>query len=128
MVRIAAAAPFPFAFPPAHTAVMMIDMQRDFLEPGGFGESLGNDVSQLRRTIEPLRGLLTACRGVGMPVIVTFDSPVAKDRRRVVEENLHVTVKTEEASATPAAKTDAAPDQEPKDAARSESSKSGGGA
>ncbi len=37
-------------------------MQRDFLEPGGFGEMLGNDVSQLRRTIEPNRRLLAAWR------------------------------------------------------------------
>ena len=40
----------------------VIDMQRDFLEPGGFGEMLGNDVSQLRRTIEPNRRLLAAWR------------------------------------------------------------------
>ena len=46
-------------------------MQRDFLEPGGFGESLGNDVSQLRRTIEPLAALLAACRAAGLPVIHT---------------------------------------------------------
>ena len=37
------------------TALVIIDMQRDFLEPGGFGEMLGNDVAQLRRTIEPTR-------------------------------------------------------------------------
>ena len=42
------------------TALLVIDMQRDFLEPGGFGESLGNDVGQLRRTIAPLAALLAA--------------------------------------------------------------------
>ena len=49
------AEPYPFSFDPAHAALLIIDMQRDFLEPGGFGEMLGNDVSQLRRTIEPNR-------------------------------------------------------------------------
>ena len=42
----------------SHTALMVIDMQRDFLEPGGFGESLGNDVSVLRKAIAPCRELL----------------------------------------------------------------------
>jgi nicotinamidase-related amidase len=49
----------------------MIDMQRDFLEPGGFGEMLGNDVAQLRRTIEPNRRLLAAWRAAGLQVIHT---------------------------------------------------------
>ena len=48
-----AAEPFDLDFNPATTALVIIDMQRDFLEPGGFGESLGNDVSLLRKTIEP---------------------------------------------------------------------------
>ena len=65
------ARPYPFTFDPASTALLVIDMQRDFLEPGGFGESLGNDVGQLRRTIAPLRALLDCARGVGLPVIHT---------------------------------------------------------
>ena len=48
MIEIAAE-PYAFEFDPAKTALLIIDMQRDFLEPGGFGEMLGNDVSQLRR-------------------------------------------------------------------------------
>jgi biuret amidohydrolase len=63
--------PYPYEFVPAQSALLMIDMQRDFLEPGGFGEMLGNDVSQLRRTIEPNRKLLTAWRAAGLPVIHT---------------------------------------------------------
>ncbi|WP_433223811.1 cysteine hydrolase family protein [Dactylosporangium sp. CS-047395] len=46
-------------------------MQRDFLEPGGFGETLGNDVGQLRRTIEPTANLLRAARAAGLPIIHT---------------------------------------------------------
>jgi nicotinamidase-related amidase len=49
---------YAFEFDPARTELLIIDMQRDFLEPGVFGEMLGNDVSQLRRTIEPNRRLL----------------------------------------------------------------------
>jgi nicotinamidase-related amidase len=65
------AEPYAFEFIPAQTALLIIDMQRDFLEPGGFGEMLGNDVSQLRRTIEPNKVLLAAWRAAGLPVIHT---------------------------------------------------------
>jgi nicotinamidase-related amidase len=65
------AKPGPFTFDPSSTALLVIDMQRDFLLPGGFGESLGNDVSQLRRTIEPLAALMTAWRAAGRPIIHT---------------------------------------------------------
>jgi nicotinamidase-related amidase len=65
------ALPGPFSFDPASTALVVIDMQRDFLEPGGFGESLGNDVSQLRRTIEPLAAFMARWRAAGLPIIHT---------------------------------------------------------
>jgi nicotinamidase-related amidase len=65
------AEPYPFEFIPKQCALLIIDMQRDFLEPGGFGEMLGNDVSQLRRTIDPNRRLLAAWRHAGLPVIHT---------------------------------------------------------
>jgi nicotinamidase-related amidase len=65
------AEPYDFEFDPEATALVIIDMQRDFLEPGGFGEALGNDVSLLRRTIEPTRALLAAFRAAGMMVIHT---------------------------------------------------------
>src|SRR5439155_27256288 len=53
------------------TALLMIDFQRDFVEPGGFGEQLGNDVSLLRAAIPPARRVLDAARGAGMLVIHT---------------------------------------------------------
>src|SRR6516162_933077 len=65
------AEPYSFEFEPAHCALLIIDMQRDFLEPGGFGEMLGNDVSRLRSTIEPNRRLLAAWRAEGLQVIHT---------------------------------------------------------
>lgn len=65
------AEPYPFEFVPAQCALLIIDMQRDFLEPKGFGEMLGNDVSQLRRAIEPNRMLLSAWRKLGLQVIHT---------------------------------------------------------
>ena len=65
------AEPYPFAFAPAQAALLIIDMQRDFLEPGGFGAMLGNDVDQLRRAIEPNARLLAAWRAAGLLVIHT---------------------------------------------------------
>jgi nicotinamidase-related amidase len=65
------AEPYPFELAPSEAALVIIDMQRDFLEPGGFGESLGNDVSLLRATIAPTRRLLAAARAAGLMVIHT---------------------------------------------------------
>jgi nicotinamidase-related amidase len=65
------AEPYAFELDPQHVALLIIDMQRDFLEPGGFGEMLGNDVAQLRRTIEPNQRLLAAWRNAGLLVMHT---------------------------------------------------------
>ncbi|MCC8929902.1 cysteine hydrolase family protein [Rhodococcus sp. I2R] len=65
------ASPTPFTIPAGKTALLVIDMQRDFLLPGGFGESLGNDVDMLRNVIEPLAALIAAAREHGVPVIHT---------------------------------------------------------
>jgi nicotinamidase-related amidase len=83
------AEPEPIAVDPARTAVIIIDMQRDFLEPGGFGESLGNDVSLLAAAIKPCQALLAGARKHGMLVIHTreghrpdmSDAPPAKVNR-----------------------------------------------
>jgi nicotinamidase-related amidase len=70
-VRAIDAEPYTFDFDPTNTALVIIDMQRDFVEPGGFGESLGNDVSILRKTIAPTKAVLDACRKLHMMVVHT---------------------------------------------------------
>ena len=88
-MTIIEAEPYHFDLDPLHAALVIIDMQRDFLEPGGFGGVLGNDVSLLRRTIVPTQGLLRAARAASMTVIHTreghrpdlADLPPAKKAR-----------------------------------------------
>ncbi len=63
--------PYPFPLDPAAAALVVIDMQRDFLEPGGFGASLGNDVGLLRGTIAPIAALLADWRAAGLTVVHT---------------------------------------------------------
>ena len=68
------ARPFPYTLRPGLAALVIIDMQRDFIEPGGFGASLGNDVSRLQAAIEPTRRLLEAWRKRRWPVLHTRES------------------------------------------------------
>ncbi len=65
------AEPTPLSIDLDKTAVVIIDMQRDFLEPGGFGAALGNDVSRLRAAVSPCREVLAAARQAGLLVIHT---------------------------------------------------------
>jgi nicotinamidase-related amidase len=89
MPAIADAVPYSFQFDPATTALVVIDMQRDFLLPGGFGESLGNDVGRLGSVVTALRPVIAAARAAGMLVVHTreghlpdlSDCPPAKLRR-----------------------------------------------
>ena len=71
MTTLVPAQPYPFALDPATTALVVIDMQRDFLEPGGFGALLGNDVSLLAPAIAPLQAVLAAARDAGMTIVHT---------------------------------------------------------
>jgi biuret amidohydrolase len=88
-MKTIAAQPFEFSLVPAHTALIVIDMQRDFIEPGGFGETLGNDVSLLRKIVPTVGRLIGAFRSAKLPIIYTrechrpdlADLPTAKQER-----------------------------------------------
>jgi len=68
---VIAADPFAFSFENDRLGLIVIDMQRDFIEPGGFGETLGNDVSRLGAIVPVVGRLLTAFRKAGLPIIHT---------------------------------------------------------
>ncbi len=65
------AEPFPWRLAPGLTALVVIDMQRDFIEPGGFGAALGNDVSRLKTIVPTVARLLALFRNRGWPVLHT---------------------------------------------------------
>lgn len=71
MTKVFKAEPYDLPFDPKRTALIIIDMQRDFLEPGGFGDTLGNNVSLLRSAIAPCKAVLETARKAGMLVIHT---------------------------------------------------------
>lgn len=82
--------PYPYRLPPlSQLALVIIDMQRDFLEPGGFGDALGNDVTKLQAIVPTVQALLATCRRLGITVIHTLechqpdlsDCPPAKRER-----------------------------------------------
>ena len=83
------ATPFAYPFEVAKTAFVIIDMQRDFIEPGGFGETLGNDVSLLEAIVPTTQAVLHAWRAAGGLVVHTreahrpdlSDCPPAKRNR-----------------------------------------------
>ena len=65
------AKPYAFSFDPSKTALLLIDMQRDFLLPGGFGEFQGSDLSMVQSSIAPTAQLLSACRAAGLAIFHT---------------------------------------------------------
>ena len=83
------AKPYDFDLQPGKAAMLIIDMQRDFMEPGGFGETLGNDVSQRARAVKPIAAVLKLAREAGGRVVHTreghlpdlSDAPPAKVER-----------------------------------------------
>lgn len=68
------AVPFPYPLDFPHAALVIIDMQRDFIEPGGFGETLGNDVSLLSAIVPACQRVLAAWRAAGGLVVHTRES------------------------------------------------------
>ncbi|HPR71216.1 MAG TPA: isochorismatase family cysteine hydrolase [Flexilinea sp.] len=87
------AEPYDLDFDLETTALVMIDMQRDFLEPGGFGEMLGNNVSLLRGAIEPCKRVLDTAREIGLFVIHTREGhrPDLADLPKTKKERGHLT-------------------------------------
>jgi biuret amidohydrolase len=90
------AQPYTYCYEPEHTALVLIDFQRDFLLPGGFGESLGNDVTLLQKAVEPTKKVLELWRNNGLPIFHIreghqpdlSDCPAAKQRRGNLEKKI----------------------------------------
>ena len=68
------AKPGAYRFAPSRTALVVIDMQRDFIEPGGFGAALGNDVTPLAEIVPVVADLLALARRLGLMVVHTRES------------------------------------------------------
>lgn len=68
------AKPYPYHLPDQAPALVIIDMQRDFVEPGGFGAALGNDVTPLLAIVPAVRHLLETCRRLGLTIIHTREA------------------------------------------------------
>src|SRR3989344_2769757 len=90
------AKPYNFQYNPQETALLVIDFQRDFWYRGGFGESLGNDVSLLQRAVEPTKRVLEASRNYGLSIFHVreghkpdlSDCPISKRMRRNFEKKI----------------------------------------
>jgi nicotinamidase-related amidase len=65
------AKPYAYSFPTKHTALLVIDMQRDFLLDQGFGAIQGGDLSMVQASIEPTKKLLDICRRAGLFIFHT---------------------------------------------------------
>ena len=70
-MAVIAAEPYEFTFEPGHVALVVIDMQRDFVYPGGFGAALGNDTSLLLKAVPPTKKVLEAARKADIHVVHT---------------------------------------------------------
>ncbi len=93
MIKVAAE-PYEFLFDGATAALVIIDMQRDFVYPGGFGAALGNDTSLLLKAVPPTERVLRAVRGAGLFVVHTREGhrPDLADLPRAKKLRGHLTV------------------------------------
>lgn len=98
VATLASALPYELRLPLGGAALVMVDFQRDFLEGGGFGAMLGNDVALLKACVPAAQQLLAACRQAGMLVVHTLeahrpdlsDLPASKLRRGRLPEGLRI--------------------------------------
>jgi len=74
--RTITAKPYDYELPDdiRQVALIIIDMQRDFLEPGGFGEALGNDTSRLQAIVPAVQRLQATFREKGLSIIQTKEA------------------------------------------------------
>ena len=72
--QIEKARPYAYTLPKSGIALVIIDMQRDFCEPGGFGETLGNNVALLQKIVPDVVALLSCFRELGLPVFHTREA------------------------------------------------------
>ena len=83
------AAPYPYPLDQAHAALVVIDMQRDFIEEGGFGAALGNEVGRLAAIVPSVARMIALARRQGWTLVHTreahrpdlSDCPPSKIRR-----------------------------------------------
>ncbi|MCO5064883.1 MAG: cysteine hydrolase [Rhizobiaceae bacterium] len=74
MTFAVSARPYDFPLDPAKVALVVIDMQRDFIEPGGFGDTLGNDVSRLTEIVPTVASLIGLFRKAKLPIVHTREA------------------------------------------------------
>jgi ureidoacrylate peracid hydrolase len=63
------AKPEPVSIDPERTAVLVVDMQNDFGAVGGMLHRAGIDISGITAAVSATRGLLSAAREAGIPVV-----------------------------------------------------------
>jgi len=73
-MSIVTAKPYPYTLPAKPPALILIDMQRDFIEAGGFGSALGNDVTPLQKIVPAVRNILDMARRLGLVIIHTREA------------------------------------------------------
>lgn len=85
MATISCNAGLSFEADPAKTAMIVIDLQRDFLEPGGMVAALGDDIAPMRAIIPNAVALISAARAAGLMLVHTREgyAPDLSDMHRL---------------------------------------------